>query len=626
MRKTLKTGFLTVGIGLVSLPAAAVETGIEGLAVDGRLKQGVSVAYDLDGQGNKAGPANYVAEVKSSYSPNSDVTFIGNFWLRGDLSTTRDPIEIRGGGLIDPRAGPPFTARSPMTLNQGNCDTANGVFCADSRGLKTLDNANEVIRELSVKYRDPDNRYSVKFGKFQRGWGQSDGLRLLDVLHAQDLRERFVFKDSDELRIPALMLGTDWNLGAMGMAGPFEAIGMNRPKFEFNIVPEVFHSKFTINNPTPSDRKSGGIFGLPFPNLRDPVSNFGLVSIGANLSEKSPAKMSLKDAEYSMRMKFETLGGEGTINMFYGQQDLPVVKFKGGNLLVGNGFNDERAAIAAGGAVVPLPLNDAIGAVHGAYLPWLRSVAAGAPIPFPLTPPCADPVYGTPGAPCSINANFDLDYDYRQKIVGFSFARDLSEAMSFGPKNTSPTVRLEGAYEFKKPFNRSVAPNPIPANGGGPTVTGSNALVIHPDDAIARSDVISTMIGIDYPLWIPGWDTQQKSIFTSFQFFNIHTKKANEGLLAQAPYAFTEVKKNQQFVTFLWNAPIMGERLVLEGMLIKELDKPGYFYRQRADFNFWGPQWRPRIEWMRFSGGAESAPYGMFKNSDFVEFSVTYQF
>lgn len=643
MKQTLKYGFLTMGLCSLALPAAAVDTGVEGLTLDGRLKQGVSVAYDLDGQGKKAGPANYVAEVKSTYSPTRDLTFIGNFWVRGDLSTGKDRIKDPRGGLSNPfSTSPDFAGNYPMALDRQNCNSEDPDpskrFCADSSELKTLDKASDVIRELSVKYSDPDNRFAVKFGKFQRGWGQSDGLRILDVLHAQDLRERFAFKDSDELRIPALMLGTDFNLTQMGVAAPFEALGMRRPTFEFNIVPEVYHSKFIINNPTPSDRSSGGIFGLPWPTLNDPAAGGrGLVGIGANLNDvtggRSPNKLSLKDAEYSARLKFETLGGEATVNLFYGWQDLPVVKLRDADLILNSISNNPNAP---GAVRVPAPFNLPLTPLqatmfvgHGLYLngpPGVGLRSGGQPL-GPGGALC--PAFGV--TDCSVSFNFDLDYDYRQKMVGFSFARDLSDTMSFGPKNTSPTVRLEAAYELDKPFNRSVAlmdgsTIPLPFTLPVYPETGSPALTVHPKDAIVKSDVLSTMIGFDYPLWIPGWETQQKSVFTSFQFFNIYTKKAKEGLLAQAPYAYTEVVKNQQYITFLWNAPIMGERLVLEGLLIKDLDKTGYFYRQRADFNFWGAQWRPRIEWMHFSGVAESAPYGIFKNSDFVEVSVTYQF
>ncbi len=135
MNRTLKYGFLTMGLCSLSLPAAAIDTGVEGLTLDGRLKQGVSVAYDLDGQSDKSGPANYVAEVKSTYSPTGDLTFIGNFWLRGDLSTGKGRIMAPSGGLSDPTS-PNFASNYPMALDRKNCNSEdanpNKKYCADS--------------------------------------------------------------------------------------------------------------------------------------------------------------------------------------------------------------------------------------------------------------------------------------------------------------------------------------------------------------------------------------------------------------------------------------------------------------------------------------------------------------
>ena len=641
MKLTIHHGLIALTALFVALPALAF-SGWSGddWALHGRLKQGTSVAYDVD-DGAALGPTNTTAELKFSYRPSRNWTFIANGWWRADWAPDIGDDFDTGLGLQDPTSLG-FNGRLPFRLHTSGCaGTLADPFCAPSNEIRRFDDIDEVLRELSIKYRDSKNRFTVKAGKFQRGWGQSDGLRLLDILHAQDLRERFAFRDSDELRIPAWMVSADFNFRKLGIAAPFEFLGMKRPTLEFNFVPEVYHSRFVINNPTPNNRTSGGIFGLPFPRLQDPVSGLGLVGIGANLREVGPpdADLSFDDAEYSLRLKFDALGGEWTLNAFYGQQDLPLVKMTGANIVVGNPLNNENLAAA----VVPLDLATTIGAIHappGGYLTWLRSVGAGTPIAFPLSagglaplaalsggalPNCIDPVFG-PGAatdqPCSVNVNFDLDYDYRQKVVGFSFARDMSE-FKFGPKRTSPTMRVEAAFEFSKPFNRSVAADPfIP----GATVSGSNALVVDPRAAITESNVLSTMLGFDYPLWVPGWDSQQKSIFTSFQFFNIHTADADKGLLQQAPYGFDTVDDNHQFVTFLWNMPIINERLIFEGLFIRDFENEGTFYRQRIDFQFFGNNWRPRLEWMFFDGEGENAPIGILDRSDFVEFSITYQF
>lgn len=597
----------------VSNFALAVDTGNRKTTLDVRLKQGFSAAYDVPGQTTN-GPANYLMEIKGSYRPNRSFTFVGDLWLRGDWAPSLDHLRDPDG-IPDPSSAG-FASNLPYTLNTkeseclGNTTEPN---CSDSNEIRSFNDLDEVIREFSVKYRGKGNSYTLKMGKFQRGWGQSDGLRLMDILHAQDLRERFAFRDSDELRIPSWMISADFNLKKTGIAKAFESIGISRPVFEFNFVPEVQHSKFIINNPTGHSPSSGGLFGLPFPNLVDKASGNHLVGIGANLTDVEAKKYSFSDAEYSARLKFETLGGQATINGFYGMQDLPLVKLTGANVLLGNSFGNEAAATT----VIPVGLttpNAALGglttltAIHNVYLPTLRTGAN----PFGAALP----------AGASVNPNFDLDYDYRQQVLGFSFARDMNE-FKFGPKKTSPAMRFEFSYEFDKPFNRS---RPWNRTTGAFETGGAAALVVHPDDAITESDVLSTMIGFDYPLWIPGWDSQEKSIFTSVQLFNIHTFDADEGLLTQAPYD-AEVAKDQQFATLLWSAPLHQQRLVMEGLLIRDFNNQGTFYRQRVDFNYFGKNWRPRLEWMHFGGnGEQNAPLGVLDTSDIVEMSVTYQF
>ncbi len=646
--------------------------------MNGRLKQGGSVMYDLDDQSATSGPANYLGEFKWSWRPNRQLTVIGNAWLRGDWAPSGDSIHSTTG-LADPTSAG-FLSGLPYHINEGNCNgSANNsvinTHCASSRENRQFNDLNEVLRELSVKYRDKKNRFSIKLGKQQRGWGQSDGLRLMDVLHAQDLRERFVFRDSDELRVPAFMISADFNFKKMGIANAFEFIGMKRPVFEFNFTPEVHHSRFNINNPNPSTSggsSSGGAFGLPYPVVSDPKSNSGWPGFGFDIRDKSAKRWSFDDAEYSARLKFDTLGGQATINAFYGMQDLPTMTLQGGTLIIGNAFNNTSGA---GTLAIPLTAQDVATVVNGGaagggflptgaggYLTFLRDLAAGTPSASPLTdlsglvngvlgtPICLDPTglsvfSGAATVPCSINGIVDLDYTHRQKVLGFTFARDLGDfkALRLGPKNTSPTMRLEVSHEFGKVFNRSSVVGPATSTApiaealgivpvgtqlgqNGTTETGTPVFGQLEEYIITKSDVTSTMLGFDFPLWVPGWDTQDKSIFTSFQFFNIHTYDADKGLLQQAPYAYTVVPDDQRYATFLWNAPLDHGRLVLNGLWIRDFHNDGTFYRQRVDLNYFGKSWRPRVEWMHFEGDGEAAPIGLFDDKDFVEVSLTYQF
>ena len=656
MKKITKISLAAIlGVSVVA-PAMAIETGIKGMTQSGRIKLGASVLYDLPDQGNKAGPANWIIESKTTYRPNRQWSFIANFWLRGDMSSQFTSYDSPNGGLPDqingafvPGVGA-FQQNANFNLNSSNC--SGNSYCAEMDDeLEVLKDWEDVIRELSVKYRDKKNRFSVKAGRFQRGWGQSDGLRLMDVLHAQDLRQRFAFTDSDELRLPALMISADFNFRKLGIDGPFKALGMRNPSLEINFVPEVQTSNFIINNPTPSDRSSGGIFGLDWANVNDTTDNGpGLVGLGFNLYDNKPNRLSLSDAEWSMRLKFGALGGSATINAFYGQQDLPVTKLLGSTLIIGDSTNNPNAAGAITLPTFDAATTEAIVHGQGGYLDWLRSVdnaakTGSAPIASPLAAfGCFDAVANpNPAAPgCSINGEVDLDYDYRQLMLGFTFARDLSDFIRIGRKSSAPTVRLEMSHEFDRPFNRSRV-NPGAVFDASPgfglpagtvvfdgsfagEVTGSGVLAVEASRNIVKEDITSTMIGFDFPLWVPGWESQDKSIFTSLQLFDIYTHNSDQGLIQQSPYAFTEIQDHQNFVTFAWNAPLDNQRLVLDGLYIRDFQGSGDYYRQRIDFNYFGDSWRPRVEIAHFSGDKESAPIGTFNNSDYVEVSLTYQF
>ena len=610
---------IALGLGVVSAQNAVALEG-DNWYLGGRLKQAYSWAYDLPDQGTKAGPSNSLAEVSISVRPTDTLSVSARFWLRGD-SYPNAGDNILGGGIQD-FTSPGFGEQFGFQLNENGVNNYQGLpapYGDDAGKMRWLSHFNDdVIRDLSIKYTDPKRRYSVKAGKFQRGWGQSDGIRLLDVVNAQDFRERLVLRDAEDIRIPTWMIAADFKLSKLGLGKPFEALGMKRPSLEVLFIPEIQRSRLVINNPTPSDRESGGLFGFPFPLLMDPVSGLGMPFIGANLNEKTPKGNSFKDAEWAMKFSFEALDAQWTLNALYGQQDLPVVEFTGMDLVIGNAFNDPTQALVT----VPLDLQTSLGAIQGpgGYMDFLRSlVTAPGSVAFPLAAfGCADILAGA--APnCSVTGNFDLNYDYRQKLVGFSVTKDMMD-WKWGSKDVSPVLRMEMSYEFDKPFNSNLVATPF-----GKLESGSPALTTDPFEAIVQRDVWSTMIGMDYFLWVPGWDSQRNSMFTSVQFFNIHTENS-ANLMAQAPYSLVEQPSSQNYATLLWNMELMHERLIIEGLSIWDLDHDGFIHRQRVDFNFFGPNLRPRLEWISASGDRESIPAGVLRHSDLIELSLTLLF
>lgn len=586
----------------------------------GQIRQGVSLALDPPLNDDPSlGPTQFTVQAQATYKPTSSLTFTGDLWLRGDWFYELNGGHVEQPAIQDFTAGPPFRKRFRYQLAKRGPGTLPQPFGSTGKSQTVLGNFDDdIIRQLSVSYADPGGAFVLTAGKFQRGWGQADGLRLLDVIYPQDLRQRGIFTDSEDLRLPAWSVALDLNLTAAGLNAPFDAIGMKNATLELLFIPEVRHSEFVINNATPSSQTNGGLFGFPFPVLADGGSGFGLPLLAANLHNRE--FKNFRSNEIGARLKFEALDGEVTLNGFYGYQDLPIVELTGAQLIIGNALNNPSAPGVL--AVVPLDVPTTIGAVHapGAYIDFLQAIRNGtaAPGQFPLLPfGCNDILVAPPN--CSINANFDLNYKYRQKLVGLSFTRDFQE-LRFGPKSVSPVVRIEASYEFDKPFNKGRIVTPF-----GEEATGSTALITTVDQGVERRDVFSTLVGVDYNLWLPFWKSQESSIFITTQFFNIHTSKSRD-LLAQAPYAFNFVEKNQQFITQTWTLPLKNESIIFDGLLIWDIDKHALAYRQRIDFVAMGGRLKPRIEYAHFSGRSEQGIVGVYKNADYLEFSLAYQF
>ena len=577
----------------------------------GRLKVGTGAYIDrLDDSSNGQGPSQFLLELQAEWSPNNNVTVIGDVWLRGDRFYDLDDGEFRAPAMqnfTSPQSA--FLDRFSMSTSSDGTYLLPDPFGASGKENELLDDFDdEILRELSIRFTNNDGSASIKIGKFQRGWGQADGLRLLDILNAQDLRQRTLFADTDEIRIPAWTVAINVDIS-------------NDVALELIYIPEVRHSEFIINNPTPNDQTSGGAFGFPFPRLIEGQSGFGMPLLGARLNEKEVEDW--KNQEIGLRLKFNAFGGEATLNAFHGYQDLPVVVLTGATLHVGSFINDPAASLAN----VPLDVPTTIGAIHapGQYVDFLQSLAGGtaAPGDFPLIPfGCLDilnPAAG--GFPCSVTADFDMDFTERQKTVGFSFTRDMSE-LKFGPKSVSPVLRLEATYEFDKAFNRQVINDPfIP----GLLAKGSPALIATKADMVTHRDQISTLIGVDYNLWLSGWKSQRSSIFITSQFFNIHTKD-HENLLFQAPYVLLEVDENQQYFTQTYTFGLRNDNVILDGLAVWDLSNDSFAYRQRVSFSAMGNKLIPRIEVGIFDGDEEEGLLALYRQSDYVEFSLTYQF
>jgi hypothetical protein len=94
----------------------------------------------------------------------------------------------------------------------------------------------------------------------------------------------------------------------------------------------------------------------------------------------------------------------------------------------------------------------------------------------------------------------------------------------------------------------------------------------------------------------------------------------------QAPYALLDVEDNQQYATFTYTFGLRNDNVILDGLAVWDLSKNGFAYRQRVTFSTLGNKLIPRIEIGTFNGDTEEGLLAFYKDSDYVEFSLTYQF
>ena len=100
---------------------------------------------------------------------------------------------------------------------RGDHDHFEKYFKQSKHNLQWDDDGDQILRECYFTY------YSSKFlfraGRQQIGWGQADGLRLIDVVNPLDLRRDFQFYDTEgyeEVRIPKWMIKTEFYPGSLG--------------------------------------------------------------------------------------------------------------------------------------------------------------------------------------------------------------------------------------------------------------------------------------------------------------------------------------------------------------------------------------------------------------------------
>lgn len=273
-----------------------------------------------------------------------------------------------------------------------------GRYFEHSRDNLQWDNDfNQILRECYLTWSSP--KFLVRVGKQQIGWGEADGLRLMDVINSLDLR-RGPFYDTqgyEEVRIPKWMLKTEFFPGAFG---PFSDSGI-----ELVWNPGDVQETGEILPPFANPQRAGGIL-VPGQYPTEVQRQWGIWGIPVNFVPfpirfyKEERSTALKNSEYGSRLKFLWKDTLITLNYWQGFQADCILDFKGLSFDPVNGF------------VSPFP---------------------GMP-PFPAI------------------LTFDRVFK-RMKIAGFTVNRELYGVGCLVGQVANPVLRVEALYEFKKYFN-----------------------------------------------------------------------------------------------------------------------------------------------------------------------------
>jgi len=662
MRKTIVVAAIAmlVGLGGAEIARAAFyeynspETSV---SLGARYRQDFMFGFGRTGKGSKYQPTglDYLLEQTTNaafFRNKVRAKLTLNLWGDGIYRLRRGDDSF-GNTNIDPDTGendvfvPYGRASSRVSSFRDRCKSGNDCsnFIRDT-----------LIREASVVFSDREAGYNVTIGKFQRGWGQADGLRLMDIINPLDFRKRFLLRDFDELRIE------QWMLDAIIFTDPFVNLGkygIHNPNIEFIVIPNVRHDEFDVNN---AYQEGGGLWAFDLPSravspegkIPDGVY-FNTIREGAQDSWFDPA-----DGAFAGRLAWSMFNTDITLSAYYGWQELFITRLHGNGpngqgvtgLQLGapNGqFGSNTGANVYAGTTGHGPI--LIQADPEATNYAFRLTTDGTPATLRLGQNCNISVLGialpggVPGG-CSAVANVLLDFKERRKLVGVTAIRDLN-FIKLPPRDVSPVGRLEISYEFDKPFN---------------TFNAVNADRF----AVVKHDFLSVLVGEDFFLWLPtpfydlDWVRkyvfyQPRGFFTSFQIFYFKAfgtcgkddfddatspygpapqqigaegggvaVKGGCRVLWQSPYLAWRRTDPELWFTFLWFNDVYKDLIHLEGLNVYELQHSSYILRQRADFKFFGDHFFPRLEIALFEGRRDQVG-GVFDTEDYVNLGFTYQ-
>ena len=487
------------------------------------------------------------------------------------------------------------------TLFNGNVDWRNFSFAEEN--LEVDDSPLRIFREAYLQYTIP--LMQVRFGQQVVGWGESDGLRLMDVINPLDVtRQAILFDEGFELtRIPATMLRGIITPGSLVLGGrrifsswSFE--GIVTPQLT---VPRVHLAPDGRYGGT-GNTGAGGIWSAPPPDYHDrtEILNFTGPVLGPTLGSVCGF---LPDSRIFVS------GNQPNY-----QWDNPLLAAR----LTGD-FPSGR---------VTLNFAQRLGTF--ADLPTLAINALTADLSAPPAQRSGFPLEQCPTGVADARLDATLHYR-RRNIAGFTVNYDLWEYLT-APAfmgGTSPVLRVEFAYNFRQAFNSTqrVKEQLEDDDLGTP---GANFQADATDTKYPnfhqRNDFLQYMVGFDWPVRVDLLNPVQE-LFTSFQIFHFKPIGAEDKLSLQ-PYKRFVVREDQFYASFLTFTSYWNRRIIPQILVAADLNAQSFVMKPKMQHEI-GNHWR--IEWglLYFNRGHRpptASVFGLWDRRTDIYTRVTYQF
>lgn len=294
---------------------------------------------------------------------------------------------------------------------RSDSDYFEKYFESSRKNLQWDNDFDQILREFYVTY--STDKFLVRLGKQQIGWGEADGLRLMDVVNPLDARRDFLFYDTsgfEEVRIPKWMLKTELYTGAFGPIADsaLELLWNPGDVKEFGeLLPPYADTWraggiFDPGNYPSYCQKQWGTWGVPVNFVPLPVRFY-----------KQERATAIKNSEWGGRFKLSFADTFMTINYWNGidSSDNLLLRYRG----------------------------MAYDPVNGYMSPLLGN-------PVPLV--------------------FEFDRVWkRMKVAGFTLSREMFGVGQLTKQVANPVLRVEALYEFNKHFNTGEMLNPGVPNG-----------------------------------------------------------------------------------------------------------------------------------------------------------------